>query len=227
MLTTRAALQGEDLAALHAEAEEIGFEIHKDSITPSGVVDVKHFLVSRPCFTSGMNDDALIRLSNLKALSLTPKHLSDRVGGRVSYWADMLRGEKSFGEKVARKIEEQLGLPRMSLDTSDADEPIPTPQPTRQENEQIAQALGVLTKALQKADKNTRIALEPLLASMANEPEDAANKSRLILRLLVTAPVLLSDTENGRTSGELGRLTLGDEEHGRSDRTAAKGGGKR
>jgi transcriptional regulator with XRE-family HTH domain len=54
------------------------------------------------------------------------------------------------------------------------------------EMEQLAAALGVLTKALQKADKNTRLALEPLLSSMAKEPEDAAQKSQLILRLLVT-----------------------------------------
>ena len=57
-------------------------------------MDCQHFLVSRPCFTAWMNDDALIRLSNLKALNLTPKELSDRVGGRVSYWADLVRGEK-------------------------------------------------------------------------------------------------------------------------------------
>lgn len=54
------------------------------------------------------------------------------------------------------------------------------------ESARISGALDVLTKALIKADKNTRIALEPLLASMANEPEDAAKKSQLILRLLVT-----------------------------------------
>lgn len=239
MLTTRAALHREGIALFDAEAEEVGFEVHKASITPSGVLSVKHFLVSRRCSTAQMNDDALIRLANLKALNLTPKDLSDRVGGRVSYWADMLRGQKSFGEKVARKIEEQLGIPRMSLDTSDADEPIPTPaigvpaqaQKAQAEADQIADALEVLTKALKKADKNTRIALEPLLASMANEPEDAGNKSHLILTLLVTksqtAPT--TDDENRSVGVLIGGSALRDigGKDEQRDRDAAQGGRKR
>jgi hypothetical protein len=157
-----------------------------------------------------MNDDALIRLANLKALNLAPKELSARVGGRVSYWADLLRGKKSFGEKVARKIEEQLGIPRMSLDTADEEEPIPTPKPAQPDADQLADALEVLTKALTKADKNTRIAVEPLLASMANEPSEARNKSRLILRLLVTADENGSQQQDeGRTTGKIGVLIGG------------------
>lgn len=63
-----------------------------------------------------MSDDSLIRLANLRALSKTPAQLSERVGGRYTYWRDMLKGEKSFGEKVARKIEEAYGLPRGYMD---------------------------------------------------------------------------------------------------------------
>lgn len=99
---------------------------------------------------------------------------------------------------------------------------------------QLTDALGVLTKALQKADKNTRIALEPLLASMANEPEDAAQKSQLILRLLVTSgePNKRSHDDHA-TAGQTGVLIGGSafrqlgETDGNSDRNASKGASKR
>lgn len=92
---------------------------------------------------------------------------------------------------------------------------------------QLANALEVLTKALQKSDKNTRIALEPLLASMANEPEDAAKKSHLILRLLVTErDVQHAPHDDHPTAGRSGVLIggsafrqLGDAD-GNSDRDA-------
>lgn len=183
-----------------------------------------------------MNDDALIRLANLKALNLTPKDLSDRIGGRVSYWADLLRGQKSFGEKAARKIEEQLGIPRMSLDTADADEPIPTPatsvpavpQESRPEADQLADALEVLTKALTKADENTRIAVSPLLSSMANEPDKAGQKSHLILRLLVTEGVAPSAPDDrprsvGKLIGGSALQDIGGKSHGQGDRAATQG----
>jgi transcriptional regulator with XRE-family HTH domain len=102
------------------------------------------------------------------------------------------------------------------------------------ESDQLKTALGVLTKALQKADKNTRIALEPLLASMANEPEDAAQKSQLILRLLVTSdePDKRSHDDHA-TAGQTGVLIGGSafrqlgETDGNSDRHASKGASKR
>lgn len=100
----------------------------------------------------------------------------------------------------------------------------------RLEADQLADALAVLTKALLKADKNTRIALEPLLASMANEPEDSGKKSQLILRLLVTnidSPPTADDGRPSHLSGELGVLDLGGNRDGRSDRAAASGGSKR
>lgn len=58
----------------------------------------------------------MIRRTNLQALNKTPAQLSERVGGRYTYWRDMLKGDKSFGEKIARKIEEAYGLPRGYLD---------------------------------------------------------------------------------------------------------------
>lgn len=67
--------------------------------------------------TRAMSEDALIRLENLRRLKIAPAELSSRVGGRNTYWHDLLAGNKSFGEKAARKIEAALDLPRLSLDT--------------------------------------------------------------------------------------------------------------
>jgi hypothetical protein len=180
-----------------------------------------------------MNDDALIRLGNLKALNLTAQQLSERVGGRVSYWSDLMRGKKSFGEKAARNIEEKLGIPRGSMDTVDTEQPIPTPQPATPDVLLISDALRVLTKALQKADKNTRIALEPLLASMANAPDEAEEKSQLILMLLVTKDTPTRGPQDSPRSGKLGELIggsafkdIGGKHDGRRDRDAATGGKK-
>lgn len=64
-----------------------------------------------------MSDDRLIRLQNLKAMNLGPTDLKRRFGRSVSYWSDMLNNRKSFGEDVARDIEERAALPRYWMDT--------------------------------------------------------------------------------------------------------------
>lgn len=69
-----------------------------------------------------MADDALIRRQSLRALlkarGWAIKDLQEQVGeGRYTYWRDLLENDtKSFGEKVARKIEDKLGLDRGYLD---------------------------------------------------------------------------------------------------------------
>jgi len=73
----------------------------------------------RPCLTALVSEDALIRLTNLKALGHTPTDLVRLAGNSYPYWRDLLAGEKSFGEKAARSIETKLGLPRGCLDTTD------------------------------------------------------------------------------------------------------------
>jgi hypothetical protein len=69
-----------------------------------------------------MSEDALIRLSNLKALGYGPSELVKNVGSSYQYWRDLLAGNKSFGEKAARNIEEKLGLSRGQLDLVILDE---------------------------------------------------------------------------------------------------------
>lgn len=65
-----------------------------------------------------------IRLANLRSLNKQEpergefiKDLMKEVGvGRYSYWRDLLAGNKSFGEKIARRIEDCLRLPDGWLD---------------------------------------------------------------------------------------------------------------
>lgn len=69
-----------------------------------------------------MNDEASIRRENLRNLGLTAQELSTRVGSGYSYWRGLMTDPKrTFGEKVARRIEEALGLPRGALDLVRAD----------------------------------------------------------------------------------------------------------
>lgn len=96
-----------------------------------------------------MTDAAATRRSNLAALCARrgwgPAELRDELEfGRYSYWRDLLENPaKSFGEKVARRIEEKLGLGPRWLDDDHASElrryprategglhaPPPTPSP--------------------------------------------------------------------------------------------------
>lgn len=45
-----------------------------------------------------------------------PTDLKARLGRSASFWSDLLHGRKSFGEKLARDIEQKMGLPRNTLD---------------------------------------------------------------------------------------------------------------
>jgi len=63
-----------------------------------------------------MNDSALIRLENLRALGLSPAELARHLGSTKQHWSNLLRGKASFGERTARRIEEGLGMVRGTLD---------------------------------------------------------------------------------------------------------------
>jgi len=73
-----------------------------------------------------MSDEAAIRRTNLKALckqrGWSIKDLAEHLTwARYSYWRDLLENPaKSFGEKVARRIEETLDLGRGWLDEPNA-----------------------------------------------------------------------------------------------------------
>lgn len=148
-----------------------------------------------------MNDDALIRLENLKALNLTAQQLSERVGGRVSYWSDLMRGKKSFGEKVARKIEDKLEMPRGYMDAADEEAPIfvvPEPEPAAQPD--VMQALKTLAGAISKLDKPTREGVSGMLAMLAKEPEQA-DSTLAALGLLLTPTNLARNPQETQSAG--------------------------
>lgn len=71
------------------------------------------------------NDQKLIRLqrlrkylSDIKDLDASERaaFLKRKTGKSVSYWSGMLAGDRTFGEKAARSLETDLGLPRGHLD---------------------------------------------------------------------------------------------------------------
>lgn len=84
----------------------------------------KHQSVSHGECNRRMNDEAAIRRSNLqrlcKARQWGPTELHQHAGRSYSFWPSLLKGPKSFGEKLARSIEDQLDLPRGWLDREDA-----------------------------------------------------------------------------------------------------------
>lgn len=155
----------------------------------------------------------------------------------VSQWIGNGRGKqsKSIGNmEAAVKLEKASGFSWLWLAKGKGPKLASTPETSVEEvarEIRLEDALAVLTKALQKADKNARIALEPLLASMAKEPEDAGQKSQLILKLLVTSEDRPGETHHEpRSPNKLGTLIggsvsqdiLGGQENGRSDRDAGK-----
>lgn len=70
--------------------------------------------------TREMSDERLIRRTNLKLVcdqrQLKAQDLSTRYFGSTTYWYGLLNGSKHFGEKAARKIEAEMGLPDRWLD---------------------------------------------------------------------------------------------------------------
>ena len=115
-----------------------------------------------------MSDDALIRRENLKRLGKTPGDLAAAVGGRYSYWRDLLEDpKKSFGEKIARKIEEKLDLPRLWLDGGTSKLRSITKSPSSR----TPDPLDVLGTFLRNIPETNRKAIGALLAEWALAPD--------------------------------------------------------
>lgn len=115
-----------------------------------------------------MSDDRLIRLQNLKAMNLGPTELKRRFGRSVSYWSDMLNNRKSFGEDVARDIEERANMPRYWMDTPhDATEAkaAGAPAPEGRPAKQVASGAGQVVQSL----VTFMAGLDPLVAPSARD----------------------------------------------------------
>lgn len=142
-----------------------------------------------------MSDDALIRLENLRALNISATDLVKSVGSSYQYWRDLMAGNKSFGEKAARRIEEGVGLPRGSLDdpmtarvsgntvkySSEPARPVITGSPSdpvcinvnrraQADAQSVVDALGLLLSDMSPARAKT---VSGLLADFVQSPGDA------------------------------------------------------
>lgn len=114
--------------------------------------------------TVAMSEDALIRLENLRRLNKSAKELELLVGGRYTYWHDMLAGTKSFGEKAARKIEDKLGLQRGQMDQEHGISAAAITLPSM-----TVQATGTPAPVLVITDQCRDIMA--MLATLPNDPE--------------------------------------------------------
>lgn len=93
-----------------------------DKSTPFDVVGLLH---------SGTMPKKHIRIERLKQFARQrgvegPVELAKLIGRKANQVSDLLRGTASFGEKVARSIEEVAGLPDGWLDTLDDEVAIPS-----------------------------------------------------------------------------------------------------
>lgn len=73
----------------------------------------------------------LVRIARLKQFSKDrklagPVQLGEAIGRKTNQASDLLNGRASFGEKIARSIEDFAGLPPGWLDVTDGPAPIPS-----------------------------------------------------------------------------------------------------
>jgi hypothetical protein len=86
-------------------------------------------MVTPPVFDATMRaEDTLVRLERFKAECQRrgwdgPSALVANLGRTPSFWSDLMNGRKSFGEKLARSLEEQMRLPRNAFDLVQAGHP--------------------------------------------------------------------------------------------------------
>lgn len=110
-------------------------------------------------------EDAEIRRANFRKLwaePFSPSEAAARLWGTAAQWSDLYHGRKSFGERLARKIEDKLGLVRLSLD----DQGGPTMSPIAPD----------ILQALQEASREQRDQAESVLRALLNVPVPASRK---------------------------------------------------
>lgn len=164
-----------------------------------------------------MSDDALIRISNLKAMGVTAKQLQEAGIGRYTYCRDLLAGQKSFGEKIARKIEEKMGWPRGCLDSdygcdtksykpgetlqvsreSDGDTLTPTTIPTEvtYTRSNLKSTILLLGNLLGALDQRSRKMIGHLLSELAESPDDAQDVAEKASALATTQKPITKNKE--------------------------------
>jgi hypothetical protein len=129
------------------------------SSTPYGVL---------PVMQLGMADDAAIRLKNFKDLyaktGFSPTEVARELGNRPQFWSDLMNGRKSFGEKLARGIEEKKSLVRLSLDDPQGAKQMPL------SNDLLAHLAGLPADQREDAESLLRIHLKLPPAGTIRKP---------------------------------------------------------
>ena len=121
----------------------VSHDLANSSRATSSGRDFKKSLRSMPPLHHTVNDSATLfsqqrdvysavadptsRIARLKAAldarhvaeSGRARHLFNSLGSTIGYWSGLLGGDRSFGEKIARRIEDGLGLPPNYLDEVD------------------------------------------------------------------------------------------------------------
>ena len=104
-----------------------------------------------------MADNALIRRQNFKRLfpedKFGPADLVQKFGRSPSFWTDLRAGRKSFGEKLARSLEEVGKLAPGSLDLEQGAKKMPL------SHDLIAHLEALQPAELQKAEALLRVHL--------------------------------------------------------------------
>jgi len=179
-----------------------------------------------------MSDDALIRLSNLKATGVTAKQLQARGIGRYTYCRDLLAGHKSFGEKAARKIEEKMGWPRGCLDADDGcppteqtevlqedqrseasterdgdtEDPTSIPIAVTYTPKNLKATILLLGNLLGALDQRSRKLIGHLLSDLADSPDDAQDVADKASALATTQKAVTKDKDLSRAITNQGKL---------------------
>lgn len=107
------------------EVQEVAFQVHGRSISPCGDMQCNPHVGTSSFGVNWRELDAMdlsdIRRRNLgscldKLFEKNQSAMGRELHMRPNQINDMIHGRKSFGERVARRIEERLKLPRYALD---------------------------------------------------------------------------------------------------------------
>ena len=165
-----------------------------------------------------------------KHAQLTQHGLSAATGIKQSTIAEMeVSGQSSL---MTPQIAKACGVDAYWLATGEGSMLAKNEAGEISEAERIQSAMEVLSKVLIRADEDTRGAVGELLAAMAGAPTTVKNKSRLILKLLVTDGDKSASTQQDRMQEphifeDLGVLDLGDANYGKRNTVTATGGGRK
>lgn len=91
-------------------------------------------------------------------------------------------------------------------DPDDPEESLTLNDQTAGTTVKLSAAMNVLQGAINRADKTTRLALEPLFSAFARDKALSANSSHLIIKLLADSPVLAKNPSN--VSNDIDRVKL-------------------